>query len=52
MIVLKGTQPVQWSKAYYEETIEQAKEKHKEFYPDYIIEEAVEEEDSVWRGLV
>jgi hypothetical protein len=48
VIILKGTQPVRWEKTYYEKTIEQAKEKHKEMYPDYIIEDAIEEEDSVW----
>jgi hypothetical protein len=45
MITLKGTKPVQWAKSYHVDTIEKAKEKHQEMYPDYIIEEAIEEEN-------
>lgn len=45
MITLKGTEPVRWAKSYYVKTIEKAKEKHSELYPEYIVEEAFEEED-------
>ena len=49
MIILKGTQPVRWEKTYYVGSIDRAKEIHEEVYPDYIIEESVEEEDPAWR---
>ena len=45
MITLKGTEPVIWSKSYYVKTIEEAKEKHDDLYPEYIVEEAFEEKD-------
>jgi hypothetical protein len=50
MIILKGSLPVRWEKTYYVDSIDQAKEIHEEIYPDYIIEESIEAEDSVWRN--
>ena len=45
MITLKGSEPIRWAKSYYVKTIDEAKEHHNRLYPEYIVEEAFEEED-------